>query len=423
MADRSAVQHALSELILDQGEEICLDQRKVATLLERQFPGRPATCVAAHVAVREGVAADLAQDASPQVPAMVFDRLVHRLTDHAGLDFSHAVWATRAWAAALQRSCPEEPPSATVQPLQRRIAQQVPNQPGKRAHTLKGHRKALSCVRFSPTGSHLATGSLDRTLRIWESRSGRQKALLLGGHREWVRGVAWSPDGEGLASVGDDGAIRLWKPKTQERMYRLAGHRGAALCVDFSPDGQWVASGGVDGQVCLWRVEGLELVQVFEHTEPILGLRIAESGLAVASVGEVMVLEIPTLRRRIRVTTAGSSCVDLGAGGRMVIGDEGGLRSWDTRTDTQRLEYQGHQGAVRAVVLHPNHRGLASAGVDKTVRVWSLDQPKELWRFETGRRVTALDQHPMGHLAFGFGNGQAQVREMVFAAPAPVEAE
>ena len=422
MSDPAATKRALSDLILDHGDEVCWDQRKVASQLERRFPGRPLHCVAAHVAVREGVAADLAQDRSPKVAPMVFDRLVHRLSDQAGLEFSVAVWATRAWAEALGRTPPSETPRASVQPVQRRISSNIVNQPGRRAHTLKGHRKALTGARFSPSGGQLATSSLDRSVRIWNAKTGAWVDSLLGGHRDWVRGVAWSPDGKSLASVGDDGAIRLWNPETGERMYRLAGHTDAALCVEFSEDGQFVASGGADGRLCLWRVEGLELSQILELDHPVHSLSFGTEELAIGIQDQVLTLVPDTLRERQRFQAKGPAVVSMGPGGRLIIGDDQGVAAWDTRSGGERIRYKGHSGPVRAVVLHPNARCLATGGVDKTVRLWALDQVSELWRFEPGRRVTDLDLHPMGHLAMSFGNGQCEVREMQYVAPQPQEA-
>ena len=416
MSDPAATKRALTDLILDHGDEVCWDQRKVAQLLEGRFPGRPLHCVAAHVAVREGVAADLAQDRSPKVAPMVFDRLVHRLGEQAGLEFSLAVWATRAWAEALGRQPPSQTPRANVQAIQRRISSNIVNQPGRRHHTLKGHRKALTGARFSPSGAHLATCSLDRSVRIWNSKTGVWVDSLLGGHRDWVRGVAWSPDGKSLASVGDDGAIRLWNPETGKRMHRLAGHTQAALCVDFSADGQLVASGGADGRVCLWRVEDLELSQMLELDHPVHSLSFGPEELAIGTQGQVRTLVPDTLAERQRFQTKGPAVVSMGPGGRLIIGDDRGVTALDTRTGQERIRYQGHSGAVRAVVLHPNARCLATGGVDKTVRIWALDQPTELWRFEPGRGVTDLDLHPMGHLAMSFGNGQCEVREMQFVA-------
>ena len=73
---------------------------------------------------------------------------------------------------------------------------------------LPGHTDAVNAVAFGPDGELLASASNDRTVRLWEVESGKQRGEPLTGHTDAVFGVAFSPDGELLASANK--TVRLW---------------------------------------------------------------------------------------------------------------------------------------------------------------------------------------------------------------------
>ena len=89
-----------------------------------------------------------------------------------------------------------------------------------------------------------ASGSKDKTVRLWDPNTGKRIKTLEGHPFWWAHSVAFSPDGRTLAS-GGGAEIRLWEPNTGTHIGTLEGHSsGGVKSVIFSPDGSVLASGG-----------------------------------------------------------------------------------------------------------------------------------------------------------------------------------
>ncbi|CAO3697574.1 unnamed protein product [Rhizopus microsporus] len=81
-------------------------------------------------------------------------------------------------------------------------------------YELKGHLGAVYTVEFSPNGALLASGSFDKTVRIWDTASAQKETYCLKGHTLNISDVAWTPDSSTLLSGAYDETCKTWDVET-----------------------------------------------------------------------------------------------------------------------------------------------------------------------------------------------------------------
>ncbi len=121
------------------------------------------------------------------------------------------------------------------------------------AITLKGHTGNVTSLVFSRDGTQLASGSNDKTVKLWDVVT-RTNTATFEGHKDYVTSVGFSPDGATIVSGSEDGKVKLWDVATGTNIATLEGHTEEVLSVAFSPDGTTVASGSEDETIKLWDV-------------------------------------------------------------------------------------------------------------------------------------------------------------------------
>ena len=120
------------------------------------------------------------------------------------------------------------------------------------------HSAAVTSLVVSPDGRWIASGSKDKTIKIWDREGNWVQTLE--GHKAGVRAIAFSPDSSRLASVSSDSTLKLWQlgklPEQSSPLLRsLAVHSGGVNTVAFSPDGLEIATAGNDRRVIVWKIQ------------------------------------------------------------------------------------------------------------------------------------------------------------------------
>ncbi len=85
-----------------------------------------------------------------------------------------------------------------------------------------------------------------------------EEVTMLQGHSDYINSVAFSPDGKYLASGSKDKTIKLWNVQSQKQVITLQDDSLCVYSVAFSPDGKYLASGSLDKTVKLWSMENFQ---------------------------------------------------------------------------------------------------------------------------------------------------------------------
>jgi WD40 repeat protein/transcriptional regulator with XRE-family HTH domain len=284
---------------------------------------------------------------------------------------------------------------------------------------LRGHTADVWGADFSPDGKVLATGSSDKTIRLWDLGTGKtirifsgdtsgyeeiafspdgkyiiaaggtdkmahlldvdggQIVKLLSGHTAAVVDVAFSPDGKYIVTASVDTTARIWDVATGQTVHVLTGHSDHITRIAVSPDGKYVVTGSVDRTARLWDASTGKEVRVFDHPGVISAVAYSPDGKYFATGCEDLVArlwEASTGQLVREFLGADALGIEFSPDGRLLL-TGGGDRTtflWDIATGKPIRSFTGHTAAVQTVLFSPDGHQIVTTSNDGIVRVWSL---------------------------------------------------
>eukprot|EP01135_Chromosphaera_perkinsii_P005921 Nk52_evm7s372 gene=Nk52_evmTU7s372 len=204
--------------------------------------------------------------------------------------------------------------------------------------TLKGHSGAVTCVRFS--GQRIVTGSVDRTIKVWDMKSGACLRTL-----EGHSGGVWCLqfDSEKIVTGSWDSTIKVWNTFTGECKATLSGHSDTVSCLAYNA--KIIVTGSHDNELKIWDSNN------YSHIRTIRGCK-----------GCIYSLDLH------------EDLVCTGSGDHFV-------RCFDTRTGQLLRVFEGHRHAVMAVKF------------DQTVMVSAAWNTIRVWNFKGVKCVRVITAH------------------------------
>jgi pleiotropic regulator 1 len=204
--------------------------------------------------------------------------------------------------------------------------------PWKNYRVISGHLGWVTSVAVDPSNTWFATGSSDRTIKIWDLATGVLK-LTLTAHIQQVRALAISNKHTYMFSAGDDKQVKCWDLEQNKVIRSYHGHLSGVYCLSIHPDdNNMLLTGGRDSVCRVWDIRKQTQIHALGHENTVCSV-------------------FTTTEDPYQVVTGSHDST---------------IKMWDVRYYGKTLltTITNHKKSVRAMAPHPKEQAFASASTD-----------------------------------------------------------
>ncbi|CAB4312252.1 unnamed protein product [Prunus armeniaca] len=271
-----------------------------------------------------------------------------------------------------------------------------------------GHKKKVHSVAWNCTGTKLASGSVDQTARVWHIEPhghGKVKDIELKGHTDSVDQLCWDPKHADLiATASGDKTVRLWDARSG-KCAQLAELSGENINITYKPDGTHIAVGNRDDELTILDVRKFKPIHKrkfnYEVNE-IAWSTTSEIFFLTTGNGTVEVLAYPSLRPvdTLMAHTAGCYCIAIDPLGRyFAVGSADSLVSlWDISEMLCVRTFTKLESPVRTISFNNTGEYLASASEDLFIDISNVQTGRTVHQIPCRAAMNSVEWNPKSNL-------------------------
>ena len=291
-------------------------------------------------------------------------------------------------------------------------------QAGALVRVITGHEDLVTSVAVSPDGKTIVSGSVDRTVRVWDAQTGAPLRTLQG-HEYSVTSVAVSPDGKTIVSGSLDNTLRVWDAQIGAPLRTLRGHEDSVTSVAVSPDGMTIVSGSLDNTLGVWDAQtGAPLRTLQGHEDSVTSVAVSPDGKTIVSGSwdksmRAWDAQTGAPLRTLQGHDGSVYSVAVSPDGKTIVSGSAdkSVRVWDAQTGAPLRTLQGHDDSVNSVAVSPDGKTIVSGSADKSVRVWDAQTGAPLERLDVDASVNGIAFAEMdGSPALVVASGKSVIR-------------
>lgn len=275
----------------------------------------------------------------------------------------------------------------------------------QRTKTMRGHNDLVKTLGWNCTGSRLASGSADHTLRIWNPEKLELRySVELKGHASSVDYLSWNPTHiDRLASVGKDKTIRFWDYREAKCILEIQTN-GENITVTWSPDGNYVAAGSKDDVITFIDVKAKKIINSVKQPVETNEIAWSNSGdfFALATGhGTVNLVEWPSLKHIHTIDAHTSNCFSLEfdpRGKYLAVGGSDALVSlWDLEEFICVQTFSKLDWPVRTLSFSHDGQYIASASEETAIDISHVETGEHIYKI-LANAANKVCWHPYKYL-------------------------